>query len=174
MANSKIDDVPNRKLLIKVLTLFKWPWFVFLAWIVIGGTTGEVLRWTGFIEPFCDMEGTSDTYAKCTPCKMHRSVFGVFETNNCPNAFVEKMLEYGIGIPRFLVAFLSILVYVFVEPLNPISRVLPALVLLPVSMAILFRTLFVNFFRHKNINRGVHRGLLAGWLVLAALVAVQW
>jgi len=77
------------------------------------------------------MEGTSDTYAECTPCKMHGSVFGVLETNNCPNAFIEKTL-------------------------------------------ILFRTLFVNFFHNKNISRGVHRGLLATWLVLAVLLAIQW
>lgn len=152
----------------------KWAWIVFLAWIVIGGILGAILEWIGFVEPFCDLEGTSDTYPECTPCKMHGSVFGALVTNNCPNILIEKMLEYGIGFPRVFVSALSILVYVLVEPLNQVSRILPVFVLLPASIAVLFRTLFVNFFSRKNISRGIHRGLLAGWLVLATLLAVQW
>ena len=173
MVKIKIGKVQNEQLL-AVLRFIKWAWIVFLAWIVIGGTIAEVLRWTEFVEPFCDLDGTDDINADCTPCKMHGSVFGVLETNGCPNALIEKMLEYGIGFPRFFVASLSILVYVLVEPLNQMARFLPAMVLLPLSLGVLFRTLFTNFVRHKNIKRGMHRGLLAGWLVLATVLAVQW
>jgi len=173
LAKMKTLSVQHEKLL-AILRLMKWAWIAFLVWIVFGGTIGEILQWKGFVEPYCDLEGTSDTYPECTPCKMHGSVFGVFVTNNCPNAFAKKILEYGIGFPRVFVAFLSMLIYVLVEPLNQISRILPALVLLPASIAVLFRTIFANFFYRININRGIHRGLLVGWLVLATLLAVQW
>ena len=173
MAKIRIGNVQNKHLR-AFLRFMKWAWIAFLAWIVIGGTIAEIIQWAGFVEPYCDLDGTSDTYAECTPCKMHWSVFGVFETNGCPSILIEKGLEYGIELPRAFVASLSILVYVLVEPLSQMSRILPAMVLLPISLGVLFRTLFANFFRCKNIERGMLRGLLAGWLVLATVLAVQW
>jgi uncharacterized membrane protein YidH (DUF202 family) len=105
---------------------------------------------------------------------MHGSVFGVFESNACPSNLIKNGLDFGIGWPRFFVACLSLIVYILVEPLHQISRFLPAIVLIPAVMAVLFRTLHVNFIRRKDIERGLHRGLLASWLVLATILVIQW
>lgn len=151
-----------------------WIWVLFLSWIVIGGAIGEVLLWTGFVEGFCDPSGTSDVYEPCTPCRMHASVFGVLETNPCPNLLVQYMLYYGISWPRGIVISLALFVYVLVEILHSISQYLPAIILIPTSLAILLRTLFINFIKRKNVLRGIHRGLLATWLALATLSALSW
>lgn len=156
------------------LRTLKWVWIAFLGWIVIGGTLGAVLQLTGFIEPFCDMDGTGDTYQPCTPCRMHGSAFGVFEVNPCKSSLIKKALEYGIALPRLMIAFLTFLVYPLVELLSSLHRSLPAIILLPSVAALLLRSLFMNFVKRKDTERGLHRGFLIGWFGLSTLLAVQW
>ena len=169
----RFGDIKNEQLL-QGLRLLKWIWIAFLAWIVIGGTIGAILGWTGFVEPYCDVTGKGDIYPTCTPCQMHGMTFGVFKANNCSSALTKNTLEYGIAFPRFFVAVLSLFVYVLVDLLHQVSRFLPAIILIPATLIVLLRTLFINFIHRKDIERGLHLGLLAGWLVLATLLAVQW
>jgi len=169
----RIRDIKSQQLL-QGLRILKWIWIAFLAWIVVGGTIGVILEWTGFVGPFCQEAGQDNTYPVCEPCKLHGSVFGVFEANECPNTLTKNSLEFGIAWPRLFVASLSIFVFIFVDLLYQVSPVLPALVLIPAAFALLARTLIFNFLKNKHSQRGLHRGLLAGWLALATILAVQW
>lgn len=171
MFRNHLSKVQNKQLL-RGFRLLKWVWIVFLGWIVIGGILSEILQLTGFVGSHCDMNGISDVYPPCTPCQMHHTTFGVFITNDCPNVLTKNMLEYGIAFPRLFVASLSLLIYVLADFLYQIAHFLPVVILIPAAMMVLLRTLFVNFVQRKNIERGLHRGLLAGWLLLATLLAV--
>ena len=173
MFRIQYSNIKNKQLF-RYLRLLKWIWIAFLTWVVIGGVIGEILQWTEFVEPYCDENVNDPIYPTCTPCQMHIETFGVFNVNNCPNALLKNTLDYAIALPRFFVAVLSLFVYVLVDLLYQVSRYLPAIILIPAVSIVLLRTLFTNFIQRKDIERGLHRGLLAGWLILATLLAVQW
>lgn len=83
-----------------IRTALSVAWTVVLIILAIGSTTNLFLL-TDFVQPYCS--ATPDEFVPlCQPCGLHWGMFGVLEPTQCPNSFMDELLDIFVATPRMV------------------------------------------------------------------------